>query len=223
MSPRLTRRLWRHHLPLALISGTSVYLLFITRDYSDTITRLSFSTAWPALVLLTATLLIGPWRTLTGKTSAISLDLRRDIGIWAGILGLLHTGIGQCVHLRGRPWLYYVYEKWSEHLAPLRHDIFGFSNFAGLFAALVLLAALVTSNDASMRAMGKASWKNLQRWNYACFALAAGHTFGYLVGIESLKPLFIITATLCVIVAGSLQWAGYRNRILSQTVRTGTK
>lgn len=223
MSSRLQSRLWRHHLPLSLISVAAVALLYATRDYADVIMRLSFSTAWPALFLLTLTLLIGPWRLLRGKTSAVSLDLRRDIGIWAGILGLLHTGIGQCVHMRGRPWLYYVYEKMQQHLVPLRHDIFGFSNFTGLFAALILLAALATSNDASLRVMGNRSWKSLQRWNYACFALASLHTFGYLVGIESLKPLFIIAAILCVIVAILLQWNGYRSRILSQRARIGTK
>jgi sulfoxide reductase heme-binding subunit YedZ len=223
MSPRLARRLWRHHLPLGAISAAAIWLLYITRTYSDVVMRLSFSTAWPALVLLTLSLLIGPWRTLAGRTPPISLDLRRDIGIWAGILGLLHTGIGQCVHLRGRPWLYYIYEKWREHLMPLRHDLFGLSNFTGLFAALILLAALATSNDASLRALGHRQWKGLQRWNYAGFVLAAIHTFGYLVGIESLKPAFIITAILCVIMAALLQWAGYRSRISSQTARNGTK
>lgn len=222
MSLRLARRLWRHHLPLGFASAAAAGLLYASRDYADVLMRLSFSTAWPALVLLTLTLLIGPWRVLNGKTTALSLDLRRDVGIWAGILGLLHTGIGQCVHLRGRPWLYYVYEKTQEHLVPLRHDIFGLSNFSGLFAALILLAALATSNDASLRAMGNQSWKKLQRWNYACFALAGLHTFGYLIGIESLKPLFIITAILCVIVASLLQWHGYRRRILSRLERTGT-
>ena len=81
--------------------------------YTDVITRLSFASAWPALVLLAATLVIGPWRKLTGRDTPTSQDLRRDIGIWAGITGLFHTGIGQCVHLRGRPWLYYVYENWQ--------------------------------------------------------------------------------------------------------------
>src|SRR5690242_21568174 len=111
MSPRLERRLWQHHLPLALLSGGSIYVLYITRPYPDVITRLSFSTAWPGLVLLAATLIIGPWRTLRGKASVLSSDFRRDIGIWAGMVGLAHAGIGQCVHLSGRPWLYYVYEK----------------------------------------------------------------------------------------------------------------
>jgi len=210
MPARLRRRLWRHHLPLALLAAGIVWILYVTRPYPDVLTRLSFSTAWPALVLLTVTLIIGPWRTLTRKSPTLSLDLRRDIGIWAGILGVLHAGVGQCVHLRGRPWLYYVYEKTREHLLPVRHDIFGFSNFTGLFAALILLALLATSNDASLRKLGGPGWKSLQRWNYAGFALTALHTFGYLVGIESLKWAAIATASLCVVITLWLQWAGWR-------------
>jgi methionine sulfoxide reductase heme-binding subunit len=156
------------------------------------------------------TLIIGPWRTLTRRSPVLSLDLRRDIGIWAGILGVLHAGIGQCVHLRGRPWLYYIYEKTQEHFLPVRHDMFGFSNFTGLFAALILLALLATSNDASLRKLSLPGWKSLQRWNYACFALTVLHTFGYLVGIESLKWPAIATASLCVMIAAPLQYLGWR-------------
>ena len=212
MTARLGSRLWRHHLPLALLSAAIVWFLYITRPYPDVLTRLSFSTAWPALVLLTVTLMIGPWRTLTGKPPVLSFDLRRDIGIWAGILGVLHAGVGQCVHLRGRPWLYYVYEKAQEHLLPIRHDMFGFANFTGLFAALMLLALLTTSNDASLRKLGLPGWKSLQRWNYACFGLTGLHTFGYLIGIESLQAAAIITASLCVTLSALLQYLGWRRR-----------
>jgi sulfoxide reductase heme-binding subunit YedZ len=210
MTARLRARLWRHHLPLALLSAGIVWLLYVTRPYPDMLTRLSFSTAWPALVLLTVTLIIGPWRTLTRKSPVLSLDLRRDIGIWAGILGVLHAGVGQCVHLRGRPWLYYIYEKTQEHFLPIRYDMFGFSNFTGLFAALILLTLLATSNDASLRKLSLPGWKSLQRWNYACFALTVLHTFGYLVGIESLKWAAIATASLCVMIAAPLQYLGWR-------------
>jgi sulfoxide reductase heme-binding subunit YedZ len=210
MSPRLQRRLWRHHLPLAALSAAAIWLLYLTRPYPDVITRLSFSTAWPALVLLTVTLLIGPWRSLRGKLPALSVDLRRDIGIWGGIVGVAHAIIGQCVHLRGRPWLYYVYEKTQEHLVPLRHDMFGFSNDTGLVAGLMLLALLVTSNDASLRKMGQPGWKSLQRWNYVCFGLTVLHTFGYLIGIESLKWASIATASLCALLAALLQYRGWR-------------
>ena len=204
----MSRRLLRHHLPLAAITLVSAWILYATRPYPDVITKLSFASAWPALVLLAATLLIGPWRKLSGRDTPTSQDLRRDIGIWAGITGLFHTGIGQCVHLRGRPWLYYIYEKW--HVMPLRYDVFGFSNYAGLVAALILLVLLATSNDASLRKLGMARWKGWQRWNYACFALAVLHGFGYLVGIESLKYAWITLAAACALLTLILQTAAWR-------------
>lgn len=210
MSIRLYSRLWRHHLPLGLASGICAGMLYVTRDYSDILTRLSFATAYPALVLLAVTLIIGPWRTLSGKPNVISLDLRRDIGIWAGILGVLHAGFGQFVHLRGRPWLYYIYEKWN--VMPVRYDMFGFSNYTGLVAALLLVTLLATSNDLSLRKLGMPEWKRLQRWNYLCFGLTALHTFGYLLGIQALKPGFIAMAALCVSVAATLQYLGWRRR-----------
>ena len=212
MTARMQSRLWRHHLPVALLSATSIFILYITRPYPDVITRLSFATAWPALVLLALTLIIGPWRILRGKAPVLSQDLRRDIGIWGGALGVAHAIIGNCEHLRGRPWLYYVYEKMEEHLVPIRHDIFGLSNYTGLFAGLILLALLATSNDASLRKLGNPGWKSLQRWNYACFGLTALHTFGYLMGIQSLKWAWIVTAGLCVLLAAVLQYQGWRRQ-----------
>jgi sulfoxide reductase heme-binding subunit YedZ len=149
---------------------------------------------------------------LRGKAPVLSSDLRRDIAIWAGIVGVAHAIIGNCVHLRGRPWLYYVYEKTQEHLIPIRHDMFGFANFTGLFAALLLLALLATSNDASLRKMGQPGWKSLQRWNYAACGLTALHTFGYLLGVESLKWPSIATACLCVAISTLLQLLGLRQR-----------
>jgi len=214
VSSRLQRRLLRHHLPLALLSAASVWALYVTRPHPDVITRLSFATAWPALVLLTMTLLIGPWRILRGKAPVLSQDLRRDVGIWGGILGVAHAGIGQCVHLRGRPWLYYIYEKAQDHLLPIRHDMFGFSNYTGLIAALILLALLATSNDASLRRLGNPGWKSLQRWNYVCFGLSVLHTFGYLLGIESLRWASIAAAGLCAALAVLLQHQGWQRRRL---------
>ena len=210
MTPRLARRLWRHHLPLAAVTGVSDLALYATRSYPDVLTRLSFATAWPALLLLAATLVIGPWRVMRKKPYALSQDLRRDIGIWAGITGVLHAGVGQCVHLRGRPWLYYIYEKWQ--VMPVRYDVFGLSNHTGLIAALILLLLLATSNDVSLRRLGPSRWKGWQRWNYACFALAALHSFGYLVGIEALKPSFIALAALCVVGTALLQSLAWRQK-----------
>ncbi|HWC62160.1 MAG TPA: hypothetical protein VG501_00960 [Rhizomicrobium sp.] len=212
-TPRLDRRLIRHHLPLSLASLICAIALYVTRPYPDVISRLSFATAYPALVLLAATLAIGPVKYLAGERLAVSLDLRRDVGIWAGILGLLHTGVGQCVHLRGRPWLYYIYDATREkHVFPIRHDMFGFANFTGLAAALILLALLATSNDASLRKLGTPGWKQLQRWNYYCFGLTALHTFAYQRGVESQNWPFLATAVAPVAIVLVLQFLGWRRR-----------
>jgi methionine sulfoxide reductase heme-binding subunit len=213
ISVRLSRRLLRHHLPLSLITVVGGFLLYVTRPFPDVITRLAFSSAYPALILLCATLLIGPWKVLFGERINTSFDLRRDIGIWAGITGLFHTGVGQFVHLRGRPWLYYIYEKWQEkHVQPFRHDIFGFANDTGLLAALVLLALLATSNDASLRKFNTPGWKSLQRWNYACFGLTAAHTFAYQTGVGGGRGWFLVTAIAAVVITGGLQLVGWRRR-----------
>ena len=83
-----------------------------------------------------------------------------------------------------------------------------------LMPMLLLLAAMVaTSNDASLRKYGGAGWKSLQRWNYACFGLTAFHTFGYLIGIQSLKWSWIAVASLCVLLTALLQYLGWRRRI----------
>lgn len=213
ISRRLSRRLMRHHLPIGLVTLLSAFLLYITRSYPDVITRLSFASAYPALILLAVTLVIGPLKALAGDRLAISFDIRRDVGIWAGITGVFHAIIGQCVHLRGRPWLYYIYENWQEkHFVPVRHDLFGLANYTGIVAALVLLALLATSNDAMLRKLGTSGWKQLQRWSYVCFALTAVHTLTYQTGIESPKLPLVGTAMGAIMVTLFLQLMGYRRR-----------
>jgi sulfoxide reductase heme-binding subunit YedZ len=213
ISRRLSRRLSRHHLPIGLATLASGYVLYVTRSFPDVLTRLSLSSAYPALVLLSATLLIGPLKILAGDRLAVSMDFRRDIGIWAGIAGLFHVVVGQCVHLRGRPWLYYIYENWQQkHFLPMRHDLFGLANYTGIFAAFVLLTLLATSNDAALRKLSTPGWKKLQRWNYACFGLTAIHTLTYQTGIETQTLGFVLLAVICVLFTVILQLIGLRRR-----------
>ena len=213
LSRRLSQRLMRHHLPIGLVTLAAGAALYATRPYPDVISRLSFSSAYPALFLVAATLLLGPWKSLIGSRPAVSLDLRRDLGIWAGMASLFHAVIGNCEHLRGRPWLYYVYENWRDgHVMPLRYDWFGLGNHTGLIAALIILALLATSNDASLRKLGTPGWKQLQRWNYAVFALVAVHTFTYQLGVKTPEWGWIATAFATILATLALQAAGWRRR-----------
>jgi len=217
LSARLGRRLLRHHLPLALISIGATWVLAVTRPYPQLIPRLAFASAYPALILLCLTLLLGPWKMFLGERLQTSFDLRRDIGIWAGITGLFHTGVGQFVHMAGKFWLYYVYPDWQQkHVQPFRHDIFGFSNDTGLIAAVILLALLATSNDASLRWLNTPGWKSLQRWNYGCFALTAVHTFGYQMGIGGGRGWFLVLSIAAVAITLILQLVGWRRRVATR-------
>ena len=208
---RLPSRLLRHHLPLLVLSFASVATLYSTRPYADVISRASVATAYPALALLAATLLVGPWNILRRTANPVSSDLRRDLGIWAGILGVLHAAVGQFVHLRGRPWLYYVYGP-GEHHHGMRHDLFGLANYTGALGVLLLIALLATSNDFSLRRFGALRWKQLQRWNYAVFVLVAVHSFAF-QGVETQKEQWVITAVICVAAAVALQIAGMVRRL----------
>lgn len=172
----------------------------------------SFATAYAALILLAATLLIGPVNVLLRRRNPVSVDLRRDVGIWAGILAIAHTAIGQNVHLRGRPWLYYVYQKNEHHSFPIRHDAFGISNYTGALCTLLVLSLLATSNDWSLRRMGAAQWKKLQRWNYAAFALLAIHAVGYEEGIEHQKLPWVTLTAAGLGVTVALQLWGWAMR-----------
>jgi sulfoxide reductase heme-binding subunit YedZ len=209
---RLPVRLLRHHLPLATACILSFVALYFTRPGNwDWVIRSSFSTAYPALVLLTVTLLIGPWNLVRRRGNPVSSDLRRDIGIWAGIMSVAHAVVGQCVHLRGRPWLYYIYGPKEHHSLPglpLRHNLFGWANYTGLAATLLVIALLATSNDVMLRRMGTPGWKKLQRWNYAVFALVAFHTFAYQRGIEKQRLDFVLSGVVCVAVTLVMQGAG---------------
>jgi sulfoxide reductase heme-binding subunit YedZ len=205
---RLRIRIYTHHLTLCLLSSAATAALYVTRPYKDVITRLSFATAYPALILLAATLLIGPWNMIRKQRTPLSSDLRRDIGIWAGILGFFHAIIGQNVHLRGRPWLYYIYEYRKHGPTGLRHDLFGFNNFSGLAATVVLIVLFATSNDWYLRRLGTQKWKTIQRWNYVCFTLTGAHTLGYQI-MEKQQSPFITSAVICLLVTVILQASGF--------------
>jgi sulfoxide reductase heme-binding subunit YedZ len=189
----------------------SAVALYYTRPYRDFYARASFATAYPALVLLTTSLLIGPWNVIRRRRNPISSDLRRDIGIWAALLSVAHSIIGQMVHLRGRPWLYYVYQAGQHHIVPLRHDLFGFSNYTGAASALLLIALLATSNDYSLKTLGTRRWKQLQRWNYVAFVLAAAHSTGYQIP-QKQNSAFHITVKICIAVALVMQTVAFIKR-----------
>ena len=195
-------RYWRQRLVrhgwLAGVSGGLSWGVFRLVHSVDFRHNLSMGTAYAALALTALALGLGPWNVLRRRPNPVSFDLRRDVGIWAGLMAVLHTVVGLQVHLRGRMYLYFV-----KRLHPLtwRRDQFGAANYTGLLSALLFLGLLVLSNDWTLRRLGRRRWKNLQRWTYAAGGLMVVHGFIF-QAIEKRHVPYV--GAVIVVVAGTL-------------------
>lgn len=210
---RLKSRLWKHHLPLGAGSLLAAYLVnsMIHSDYA--IHRWSMATGYVGLTFLAITLILGPAKLLFGKRYPKSNDLRRDFGIWSAIVGLIHVLVGIQVHM-GNPWLYFFLKDPFPKQLLLRGDLFGFANYTGLVASLILLLLLLLSNDLSMKKLGGKRWKNLQRCSYGIFLFVIAHSIAYQV-IEDRKLLYLIFFSflaLATVVFQLMGFSGWRSK-----------
>jgi methionine sulfoxide reductase heme-binding subunit len=209
---RLGRRLVRHHLPLAMLSGAMTAVLAVALPAHETVHRLSMATAYVGLVLLGITLSIGPWQVLRGRPSPTSSDLRRDVGIWTALVSLAHVVLGLQVHM-GDPWLYFLHplrERGRQGI-PIRFDEFGVANHTGLIATLVLLLLLSLSNDLSLRALGAPTWKWLQRSSYVLFGLVVVHSILY-QHLEKRELPLVVAFGLLALAPTAMQAIGFSLR-----------
>ena len=181
------------------VAGAVYYLAPST----DTRMRLSLGSAYAAVALLTITLMIGPLNALRGARRPVSIDSRRDVGIWAAIWSLAHTAIGLQVHLRGRMSEYFFYPGTKPLFARMRYDMFGLANDAGLIAAVIVAVLAVISNDWSLRRLGATRWKRVQQLNYVLFAVVIFHAVLYQVVEKRSAPfaftIGFLTATVVVL------------------------
>lgn len=171
--------------------------------------KVSMATAYGSLFLFAASLMIGPWNVLRHQPNPLSSYLRRDIGIWAGILAIAHVIAGLQVHMAGKFWLYFIPPPEARAFLPVRVDPFGLTNHAGLIATVVFIMLLCLSNNASIRALGAKRWKFLQRWNYAAAILVCLHGWVYQI-LEKREPAFVLVFTIVVLIVFAFQLAGFR-------------
>lgn len=192
-----TRVLW-HHLPLFIFSLGLILLIFSLTKSEDDIFRMSLSTAYTAMVLLAATLAISPLHKILDLSNPVSTDFRRDLGFWGAIVSLAHVFYGLQVHMRGRMWLLFLDEKMIFPF--IRVDRFGFANFSGLFATIILMILFATSNDWSMQKLGIKKWKKVQRWNYVLFTVVILHGVLYQLIEKRMPPYIFIFWAVCSMV-----------------------
>lgn len=166
------------------------------------------ASAYVAMIFLAWSLLLGPLNVWRARPNPISFNLRRDISIWAGLLALLHTGVGLTVHLRGRMWMYFFAKL---HPLKLQKTQFGFANYTGIIAALLFVGLLLISNDLSLRTFGTRRWKTLQRMAYVAFFLTIVHGWAFQM-VEDRKIPWMAVFWFIAAIAFIAQLSGFFQR-----------
>lgn len=205
-----TRKRLYYHLWLACISLglTTVLYGFLSLAYPSSqslLFRWSLATGYVGAALLVAVLSYGTWAILNNRSKPVSSDLRRDMGIWCGILSIAHVFIGLNVHMKS--WtLYFVTEAGG-----FRTDLFGLANYSGLAATLLVVVLLATSSDFALGVLKNKRWKAVQRWNYTFAALVALHAFLFVVIEDRIAPYFFVVSAFLIWTL-MIQAAGFRKR-----------
>lgn len=202
-------RRWLNHLGLALITLAGCYAAYRYAPFADLNYTLTIGCGYLALVLVVLTLVIGPVKLLWQRKNPVNLDLRRDVGIWAGITGCIHVFCGFREHMGGNIALYFL-DPTPNGYRPLLNR-FGISNDIGLIGVLILIVLLVLSNDISLKRLKGKRWKFLQRFNYLLAALIFIHTFLYQMISRREHPFMDVTlllglATLAIQTAGFMAY-----------------
>jgi sulfoxide reductase heme-binding subunit YedZ len=210
---RAARRV-RNHVGLGAASLVSTAAIYELVQSKDSIFRASMATAYVALGLLGVTLAIGPLAALRGRRYPVSTDIRRDVGIWSGVVGLTHVFVGLQVHLRGKMWEYFV--RPAEGLLLPRIDPFGAANYAGVVASLILLALLGTSNDASLRGLGTARWRSLHALTTWALVLTVLHGAAYQFVEKRKWPWVLLFACLALAAGGVRLARSFRRGLTSR-------
>ena len=212
----------KRHFVLAVAAVVIVALAYAGTPPPDVRHRMSMATAYAGLSFLAVSLWLGPWKVLRRRPNPTSFDLRRDVGIWAGVIAIVHTAIGLTVHLRGRMWMYFFK---GLHPFKLQNTQFGFANFTGLGAALLFLMLLAISNDLSLRTLKARRWKSLQRWTYAAFVLTGAHGIAYQAIEKRHVPWVLVFAAIMTVVAAAqfLAFVQVRWRLRAQTLSTAPR
>src|SRR5438094_3189217 len=102
MSRRTSRRMKHVLIDAAILVAVWIGVVVVVASPDDrAIATITDVTGYASLALILLTLALGPWRLVRGKPNPISTDLSRDVGIAAGVLGIVHVGCSFWVHLTG--------------------------------------------------------------------------------------------------------------------------
>lgn len=191
------------HLVMFIICLISIYLTTLYVPFADINYVLTLAFGYLSLALIVLTLCVGTILLLWNKRNPVNLNIRRDIGIWAGISGILHVIFAFTLRFNGEILLYFI----DPETLSIRTDRFGISNIVGAGATIILTLLLVTSNDYALRKLKGKRWKSLQRLNYLLAFLVILHTLLY-QGISRRESVFTSITVFLILALLLIQTLG---------------
>jgi len=203
----LSRRI-KHHLALAGING-ACFAAAAVGPSALLADRFSIVSAYLCLGLLCAGLAIGPIRAIRTGRPSINIYLRRDIGIWAALIALLHLVIATALSMTPEYMAAFVDIFDIPPSQAIRAALFAWSTITGFLVGIVLLILLALSNDMAMRWLGLRWWKRLHRMSYLAFALTIFHGLAFQT-LESRNRALIALVIVASLAVLGLQMTGYR-------------
>lgn len=198
-------RFKRHYFPMLILSAVFCVVYYLLREPAlPIIPYIVYTSGYISIFLLAVSLLIGPINLIYKRKNPISTNIRRDVGIFGGFLGVVHCVLGFFMHFTGKPWLYFVKEVGETFV--IRSGNFGLANYTGLFGGFILILLLIISNDYYLGKLKASKWKNLQRFAYPMFLLVILHSIFYRLNMDKAAlimylylPIFLLVLTFQLI------------------------
>jgi len=193
-----------------------------SRSRSRTVQQLTVATGYVGVGLLALALLLGPANLVLRRRNPVSTYLRRDVGIWTAVFSIVHVMLAVAIHVsHGSGVLTAVLHFFvAENGRPLTNS-FGWGNWTGLAALVIVVGLLATSSDAALRTLKARPWKWLQRLTYALFLLVVLHAVFYGALLRMTSPFTrLLLLSVAAVVVGQLVgvWLWRRRHVSSASV-----
>lgn len=175
MRRSITRHAWA-----GLLAALFFGLFWLSRPRWSVEMRLWKSFGDSALLLLALSLVIGPLAKFSRRWARL-LPWRREVGVWFGLMSLVHMFLILSGWARWSVSRLFGYEFVSQLGREARLEPgFGLANLMGLVAIFWTLVLMATSSDRAMRFLGAPAWRWLHTGAYVIFYLAMIHAAYFL-------------------------------------------
>ena len=169
---------WARHLMVIVLASAVTALFLVSRAEWSAMHRWNRAVGDVSLVLVALAMALGPVSRLWRRTARL-LPYRRELGIYAVVLALVHATIILIgwVELDLMRLIGFEFHPGLQRYVMVQQG-FALANLIGILALVYGAILALTSNDRSLDWLGATVWKFVQRGTYVLWWLSVIHT-GY--------------------------------------------